>query len=103
MSYVLDSGDNEMVKKYKFWLDSSPHLIAEISEEGIFLAVNSEVIKTFGVDGKDIVGKHIFEVMPGEMARKLLKAGKDVIKEKKTRTFEDLIKDQLYDYHQGYY
>ena len=83
-------------EKYKLILDSSPDLIAKVSEEGKFLYANFAMAKSFGIEREKLIGKSFFDVMPEKLAEKRLQIGKKAIKEGKPQIFEDSRDDRYF-------
>ncbi|HDN85419.1 MAG TPA: PAS domain S-box protein, partial [Candidatus Aerophobetes bacterium] len=83
-------------EKYKLILDSSPDLIAKVSEEGKFLYANFAMAKSFGIEREKLIGKSFFDVMPEKLAEKRLQIGRKAIKEGKPQIFEDSRDDRYF-------
>ena len=76
-------------EKYERLFNTSPDLIAEIDEDGVFVAVNATMAKSIGLPVEDVVGKKIFDVLPREIAEKRAVFGRQVIKKGEIKIVDD--------------
>ncbi len=82
ISRRLRGGDSEIVEHraiLQSLLDNSPAYIAIRDRSGYFKLVNQIYARVFGADVEDIVGKHISEVLPPELANEILEIERDVL------------------------
>jgi len=76
-------------EKFRILFDSSPYLIVETDEKGNFLALNQTMAKSLGSPAKKLIGKNIFDVIPGEIAEERATIARKALKEMKNQETYD--------------
>ncbi|MCX6665934.1 MAG: PAS domain S-box protein, partial [Euryarchaeota archaeon] len=76
-------------EKYERLFHSSPDFIAEIDEDGVFLAVNTAMAKSLGCSPESIIGKSYHDILPKDVAEKRFQFGRKVLAEGTIQVCED--------------
>ncbi|MCD4791990.1 MAG: PAS domain S-box protein [Bacteroidales bacterium] len=81
-------------------LDNSNTVIYVKNLKGKYLIINKKYEQLFNITEKEIIGKTDFDIFPREVAEKLIKNDKKILKEKKPLKFEEdvLHEDGLHTY-----
>lgn len=75
---------------------TSSELIAQIDEDGYFLAANPSMCESLGLSEEEIRGKSLFDVFPEDVAETWLEVGREVIEKEESNVFEGKVRDKIY-------
>ena len=79
----------ESEEKYRSLFNSSPDLIIETDEKGNIMALNQMMTKSLGAPAEKLIGKNIFNIIPGEIAEERAKIARKAFKEMKNQETYD--------------
>lgn len=75
--------------KYRNLFETTPELIAQVSEDGTILTANRSFAESFNSTVEEILGKKIQAIHPGDIGKRRLENGKEAIRKDKTLVDED--------------
>ncbi len=67
--------------------ENSPHLIAILDENGVFVEANPAMVKNLGINP---AGKNLYDVLPEEIAERKMEYLKEVMRENKKVSFRNI-------------
>jgi len=81
----------ESDKRYKLLIDNTDYGITLMAKDGTILLINRAGARNLGKKPKDVIGKHVREILP-DMYETIMKRNQKILKTGKGADFEDLLK-----------
>jgi PAS domain S-box-containing protein len=77
--------------RYELLVDNTPDEIVHVDTDGTIVAANAAMATSFGVDESDLIGQHLGDVVPGDVAQGRIEEGNRAVTVGSAVTFQDSI------------